>query len=80
MNNRLQRLSFFLVVWFTMISCLSGWGQNSGVIKPKNDFLDLRYPGAPVAKIYTGSPLYASQMTSFPSSGDGEQLGVSAQI
>jgi hypothetical protein len=80
MNNRLQRLSFFLVVWFTMISCLSGWGQNSSVIKPKNDFLGIPYPGAPVTKIYPGSPLYASQLTSFPSSGDREQLGVSAQI
>jgi hypothetical protein len=45
MNNRLQRLNFFLVVWFTMISCLSGWGQNISVIKPKKDFLNLPYPG-----------------------------------
>src|SRR5579864_4915815 len=80
MNNRLQRLSFFLVVWFTMISCLSGWGQNISVIKPKKDFLDLTYPGAPVAKIYPGSPLYASQMTCFLSPADEEQSGVSGQI
>ena len=80
MNNRLQRLIFFLVVWFTMISCLSGWGQNISVITPKKDFLDLTYPGAPVAKIYPGQPLYVSQMTSFPGPADGEQTGVSVQI
>jgi hypothetical protein len=80
MNNRLQRLSFFLVVWFTMISCLSGWGQNSSVIKPKKDFLDLTYPGASVVKIYPWSPLYASQMTSFPDPGDGEQKGIPTLI
>ncbi len=80
MNNRLQRLNFFLVVWFTMISCLSGWGQNISVITPKKDFLDLTYPGAPVAKIYPGQPLYVSQMTSFPGPEDGEQMGVSVQI
>ncbi len=80
MNNRLQRLSFFLVVWFTMISCLSGWGQNISAIKPKNDFLDLTYPGAPVTKIYPGQPLHASQMTSSPGPVEGEQMGASAQI
>ena len=47
MNNRQQRLIFFLVVWFTMISSLSGWGQNISAVKPKKDFLDLTYPGAP---------------------------------
>ena len=80
MNNRLQRLIFFLVVWFTMISCLSGWGQNISAIKPKKDFLDLTYPGAPVTKIYPGQPLHASQMTSFPGPVEGEQMGASAQI
>jgi hypothetical protein len=80
MINRPQRLIFFLVVWFTMISFLSGWGQNISVIKPKKDFLDLTYPGAPVAKIYPGSPIYASQTTNIPGPAEGEQLGVSAQI
>ena len=70
MNNRLQRLYFFLVVWFTMISCQSGWGQNINVIKPKKDFLDLIYPGAPVAKLYPGLLLYASQLICFPSPAD----------
>jgi hypothetical protein len=75
MNNRPQRLIFFLVVWFTMISCLSGWGQNISVITLKKDFLELTYPGAPVAKLYPGSPLYASQMTSFPGLAERERTG-----
>jgi hypothetical protein len=80
MNNRLQRLNFFLVVWFTMISFLSGWGQNISAIKPKKDFLDLPCPGVPVAKLYPGLPLYESQMICFPTPEQVEQMGVSAQI
>jgi len=80
MNNRQQRLYFFLVVWFTMISFLSGWGQNISVINPKKDFLDLPYPGAPVAKLYPGLPLYESRMICFPTPEQTEQMGVSAQI
>jgi hypothetical protein len=80
MNNRLQRLNFFLVVWFTMISCLNGWGQNISVIRLKKDFLDLPYPGAQVAKIYPGLPICTSQMICFPGLADLEQQGVSAQI
>jgi hypothetical protein len=45
MNNRLQRLNFFLVVWFTMISCLSGWGQNISAITSEKDFARLTLPG-----------------------------------
>jgi hypothetical protein len=63
-----------------MISFLSGWGQNNSVLKPKKDFLDLTYPGAPVARIYPGLPLYTSQTTSFPDPAVGEQTGISAQI
>ena len=62
MNNRLQRLNFFLVVWFTMISCLSGWGQNISVVKLKKDFSDLVYPGAPHDQLYPNSPVYRSRM------------------
>jgi hypothetical protein len=80
MNNRLQRLNFFLVVWFTMISCLSGWGQNISVVKPKKDFLDLVYPGAPLAKLYPGSPLYEAQIICFPSPERAEPMEFSAQI
>jgi hypothetical protein len=79
MNNRQERLYFFLVVWFTMISFLNGWGQNISVIKLKKDFLNISYPGAPVAKLYPGLPLYESQKC-FLSSEEGEQKGVSAQI
>ena len=79
MNNRLQRLYFFLVVWFTMISCLTGWGQNIALVKPKKDFLDLLYPGASVAKLYPGLSLYESRMIYFPDPAQAEQSGTSAQ-
>ncbi len=45
MNNRQQRLNFFLVVWFTMISCLCGWGQNIVAITSERDFARLTLPG-----------------------------------
>jgi hypothetical protein len=80
MNNRLQRLNFFLVVWFTMISCLSGWGQNISAIKPKKDFWDLHYPGDPLAKLYPNTPIYRSKMIFSPGPSDVEQQGVSTQI
>jgi hypothetical protein len=62
MNNRQQRLNFFLVVWFTMISFLNGWGQNISDIRPKTDFLDLRYPGVPHDQLYPNSPVYKAIM------------------
>lgn len=74
MNNRQERLYFFLVVWFTMISFLSGWGQNIRVIKPKKDFLNLSYPGAPAASLYPGLPLYTSQTPHFPAREDAERI------
>jgi len=73
MNNRLQRLNFFLVVWFTMISCLNGWGQNNGLIKPKKDFLDIRFPGASLTQCYPNGPLFKSEMTYFTSSSENGQ-------
>jgi hypothetical protein len=79
MNNRQERLYFFLVVWFTMISFLNGWGQNISVIKLKKDFLNLSYPGAPFVKLYPGLPLYESHIC-FPTPELEEQMGVSAQI
>jgi hypothetical protein len=45
MNNRQERLYFFLVVWFTMISCVNGWGQNISVITSEKDFARLTLPG-----------------------------------
>ncbi len=45
MNNRQQRLIFFLVVWFTMISFVSGWGQNPYPAGIKKDFSHLSLPG-----------------------------------
>jgi hypothetical protein len=80
MNNRQERLYFFLVVWFTMISFLNGWGQNISDVKSKKNFLDLSYPGEPVAKLYPGLPLYEPQINGFPASQQVEQAGVSAPI
>jgi hypothetical protein len=47
MNNRPERLICFLVVWFTMFSCISVQGQNSYAQGIKYDFLQLKYPGTP---------------------------------
>jgi hypothetical protein len=60
MNNRQERLYFFLVVWFTMISCLNAWGQNISAVRPKKDFLELKYPGALHDHLYSNSPIYKS--------------------
>ena len=79
MNNRQERLYFFLVVWFTMISFLTGWGQNIRVIKPKKDFLNLSYPGARAAFLYPGLPLYTSQTPYFPAQEDAERMDVYTQ-
>src|ERR1700757_3967819 len=79
MNNRQQRLYFFLVVWFTMISFLSGWGQNISVIRSKKDFLNLPYPGAAVAKLYPGLRLYEPRIC-FPTPEHEQEPVVSAQI
>jgi hypothetical protein len=45
MKNRQQRHISFLVVWLTMFSCFTGWGQNYCPTLPKVDFLRLSYPG-----------------------------------
>ena len=45
MINRPQRLYFFLVVWFTMISFLNGSAQNLAALKSDNDFARLTFPG-----------------------------------
>jgi len=80
MNNRQQRLYFFLVVWFTMISFENGWGQNSNVLRPKTTFLDLSYPGTPVTKLYPVLSAYESQVIVFPTTDQVDQKRVSAQI
>jgi hypothetical protein len=80
MNNRQERLFFFLVVWFTMISFLHGWGQNSSVLKAKKDFLNLSYPSATVARLYPGIPFYGAQMTCFPTPEQVEQMEIADQI
>jgi hypothetical protein len=47
MKNRAERKIFFLVVWLTMISCISGYGQDFYKMGIKKDFLGLAYPGTP---------------------------------
>jgi hypothetical protein len=57
MKNRPERLISFLVVWFTMFSCICVRGQKSpseGLVK---DFAQLRYPGTGVDPIDRKSPL-----------------------
>jgi hypothetical protein len=53
MNNRVERLIFFLVVWLTMFSCIFVQAQNSYVKASKFDFLLLKYPGDSSSKIYS---------------------------
>jgi hypothetical protein len=79
MNNRQERLYFFLVVWFTMISFFTGWGQNIHVIKPEKDFLKLSYPGVPAASLYPELSLYTSQTAFSPTRGDEERIEVYVQ-
>ena len=50
MKNRPERIIFFLVVWLTMFSFLSGWGQKLAPGEPGMDFLQLKYPGITVDK------------------------------
>ena len=57
MNNRQQRLIFFLVVWFTMISFVSGWGQKPFAKEQKKDFLHLHYPGLAFSDLHSDMPL-----------------------
>jgi hypothetical protein len=45
MKNRAERKIFFLVVWLTTISCISGYGQDFYKMGIKKDFLGLAYPG-----------------------------------
>ena len=86
MINRPQRLYFFLVVWFTMISFQNGWGQNIGVIRQKKDFLNLTYPGGAISilypglALYPGLPNYKPQGPCFLSPDQVEQMGVAGQI
>ena len=70
MNNRLQRLNFFLVVWFTMISSINVWGQNNTIIKLKKEFLDLSYVGAPFSPLCRRTAVYEHLMRFEPSSPD----------
>ena len=65
MNNRLQRLYFFLVVWFTMISCGAAWGQNSSVVKSKTDFLNLHFTAETSIRQYAVPAIHENPMV-FP--------------
>jgi hypothetical protein len=80
MNNRQQRLNFFLVVWFTMISFLTGWGQNNSLLASRKNFLDLRFPGAATTGAYPYLPINVYQMIGLPSSRGVEEKGVNVQV
>ena len=54
MNNRQERLYFFLVVWFTVISCLPGWGQNAYSGTHRKAFSAVPYPG-PLRPYFVGN-------------------------
>lgn len=56
MKNRAERKIFFLVVWLTTISCISGYGQDFYKMGIKKDFLGLAYPGSGVRS--TGQPRF----------------------
>jgi hypothetical protein len=58
MKNRPERKISFLVVWLTMFSCISGYGQNFYKKGLKTDFLKLSYPGGPVERLYPNLPVY----------------------
>jgi hypothetical protein len=60
MKNRPERQISFLVVWLTMFSCISGYGQVFYKKGLKADFLNLSYPGGPVGQLYPNLPLYKS--------------------
>jgi len=51
MKNRAERKIFFLVVWLTTISCISGYGQDFYKMGIKKDFLGLAYPGTPAQSV-----------------------------
>jgi len=63
MNNRQQRLNFFLVVWFTMISFLSGWGQNIAAITSEKDFARLTLPGTKTLQMSRNSDIKGLDLT-----------------
>jgi hypothetical protein len=52
MNNRAERLIFFLVVWLTMFSSIYVCGQNFFRKGLKVDYLDLKYPGDSLGRVY----------------------------
>jgi hypothetical protein len=51
MKNRPERIIFFLVVWLTMFSFLSGWGQKSYPEGSGKDFSHLTLPGSKVQEM-----------------------------
>jgi len=65
MNNRAERLIFFLVVWLTMFSCISAGGQNFYRKGLKVDYLQLKYPGDSLGRVYDRlSPKQAENLES----------------
>lgn len=70
MKNWPKRQICFLVVWLTMFSPLTGWGQNPFGKGIKKDFLHLHFPGIPDGQLYPKKPVNAIEMILFPGPSD----------
>jgi hypothetical protein len=57
MKNRPQRQISFLVVWLTMFSSFTGWGQKPFQKGQKPDFLQLHFPAPPLASQHPNSTI-----------------------
>jgi hypothetical protein len=66
MKNRPERQICFLVVWLTMFSFLTGWGQNPYGKGLKKDFLRVPYPGLPPGQLYPNARVNAAEMICYP--------------
>lgn len=74
MNNRQERLYFFLVVWFTMISSLQGWGQNPHVSIGSRDFSAIPYPGDLKGSYVENGVVFMNKDKAVPVSGTAENV------
>ena len=77
MKNRPQRQISFLVVWLTMFSSYTGWGQKPFQKGQKTDFLQLHFPGASLGSVYPNAPVYENLMFFDSPPSNEEQPGIS---
>jgi|KBSMisStandDraft_5_1062788.scaffolds.fasta_scaffold23716_3 hypothetical protein len=80
MKNRPQRLNCFLVVWLTMFSLTSGWGQNTRATDVRMGFFEgtLSFPGSPPSLLPEGflvpCPLFPSGSGYLNTNGETKRL------